>query len=198
MARPIAKDHDDKRAHILAGAARLFAEQGYARSSMSMLAKSCGISKANIYHYYDSKDALLFDMLNTYLRQLRDTVCLSFPDAKAPEDRLRHMIGAVIELYEGADNVHKILINALDSLPSEEQKILRDYQREMIESVSATLREVSPAAYAGNDEKLRMSAMSIFGMLNWYSIWNAGASQNSREAYARFVSDLMLNGIEGR
>ena len=105
------------------------------------------------------------------------------------------MIGAVIELYQGADNVHKILINALDSLPAEQQKVLRDYQREMIESVSATLREISPAAFAGNDEKLRMSAMSIFGMLNWYSIWNAGASQSSREAYARFVSDLMLSGI---
>ena len=63
MARTIAKDHDAKRAHILKTAARVFAEEGFARASMNQLARACGISKANIYHYYDSKDALHFDIL---------------------------------------------------------------------------------------------------------------------------------------
>ena len=60
MARPIAKDYDAKRSHILKTAARVFADTGYARASMSQVAKDCGFSKANIYHYYSSKDALLF------------------------------------------------------------------------------------------------------------------------------------------
>ena len=74
MSRPIAKDHDEKRAHILKIAARVFADQGFARASMSQVAKDCGISKANIYHYYSSKDALLFDILDTYLSALRDRI----------------------------------------------------------------------------------------------------------------------------
>lgn len=197
MARPIAKDHDDKRAHILAGAASLFAEQGYVRSSVASVAKACGISKANIYHYYESKDALLFDLLNTYLQQLRDTVCRPLPETMPPEYRLREMIGAILEVYQGADDVHKILISSLDALPEAEQRVLRDYQREMIEAVSATLKAVAPAALSENDDRLRMSAMSIFGMLNWYSIWSPGASPDSREVYASFVKDLTLRGVEG-
>ena len=62
MVRTIAKDYDDKRLHILTTAARVFAQEGIARASMSHLARDCGISKANIYHYYDSKDALLYDL----------------------------------------------------------------------------------------------------------------------------------------
>ncbi|MEP5152247.1 TetR family transcriptional regulator, partial [Planktotalea sp.] len=50
MARPIAKDHDAKRAHILCEAAVVFARDGIARASMAQVAKACGISKANIYH----------------------------------------------------------------------------------------------------------------------------------------------------
>ena len=55
MARPIAKDHSEKRAHILRIAARVFADGGIARASMAQVAEACGISKANIYHYYDSQ-----------------------------------------------------------------------------------------------------------------------------------------------
>ena len=50
MARTIAKDHDQKRALILSASARLFAEEGYDRASMTQIARACGISKANIYH----------------------------------------------------------------------------------------------------------------------------------------------------
>ncbi|MEP1496455.1 helix-turn-helix domain-containing protein, partial [Pseudophaeobacter sp.] len=66
MARTIAKDHDEKRAQILKSAAKVFAEAGYDRASMTQLARQCGISKANIYHYYDSKEAVLFGLLDTY------------------------------------------------------------------------------------------------------------------------------------
>ena len=57
MARSRALDYDDKRLAILKRSAQLFAEQGYERSSMAQLAASCGVSKALLYHYYDSKDA---------------------------------------------------------------------------------------------------------------------------------------------
>ena len=67
MARTIAKDHDQKREQILKSAAKVFADQGFDRASMNLLAKECGISKANIYHYYDSKDALLFDLLDSLI-----------------------------------------------------------------------------------------------------------------------------------
>ena len=52
MVRTIAKDYDDKRRHILTVAAEVFAREGIARASMNEVARACGISKANIYHYY--------------------------------------------------------------------------------------------------------------------------------------------------
>ena len=61
MARTQAKDRGAKREAILEAAARVFASEGFDRASMAALAQDAGISKANIYHYYDSKDALLFD-----------------------------------------------------------------------------------------------------------------------------------------
>ena len=88
MARPIAKDHDAKRVHILKTAARVFAQTGFVRASMSQVAKDCGISKANIYHYYSGKDALLFDILDTYLLELRDRLLHLPLDGLTPDAQL--------------------------------------------------------------------------------------------------------------
>ena len=55
MARGLARDHDEKRAALRKGAAAYFAAHGFDRASMTGAAKSCGVSKALIYHYWSSK-----------------------------------------------------------------------------------------------------------------------------------------------
>ena len=197
MARTIAKDHDQKRAQILAASARLFAEEGYDRASMTQIARACGISKANIYHYYEGKDALLFDLLDSYLRGLRDRVCgleLSDPD---PVVRLRLILTEVLLAYEGADHEHKVQLNAMSALPEPQQEHLRAYQREMVKFMSAAIRDAAPDTLAADKDKLRAVTMSVFGMLNWHYMWNADADTEDRKGYADLVARLTLEGVAG-
>jgi len=67
MARTVAKDYTAKRQQILKVAAKIFAQEGYDRASVSQVAQACSISKANIYHYYGSKEDILLDILDSYL-----------------------------------------------------------------------------------------------------------------------------------
>lgn len=197
MARTIAKDHDDKRTRILKTAASVFAREGFDRASMSQLARECGISKANIYHYYDSKDAILFDMLDSYLRQLRDLICgLDLQDLP-PKDRLRKVIREILLAYQGVDDEHRVQTGGMSALPEGQQRILRGYQRDMVQFLSAVIADVAPATFGQDKGKLRATTMSVFGMLNWFYMWNTGADTNAREDYANLVSDLTLRGVGG-
>ncbi|AHD08532.1 TetR/AcrR family transcriptional regulator [Phaeobacter gallaeciensis] len=195
MARTIAKDHDEKRAQILKSAAKVFAEQGFDRASMTQLARECGISKANIYHYYDSKDAVLFGILDTYLSDLRDRVCGVDVSALSPDQRLRRIVSEILLAYQGADHEHQVQISAMGALPEEQQKLLRAYQRELVQLVSDALAGVAAEGIAKDPAKLRAATMSVFGMLNWYYMWNSGAGPEAREDYAQMVADLTMNGI---
>ncbi|ATG44372.1 TetR/AcrR family transcriptional regulator [Phaeobacter sp. LSS9] len=195
MARTIAKDHDEKRAQILKSAAKVFAEQGFDRASMTQLARECGISKANIYHYYDSKDAVLFGVLDTYLSDLRDRVCGVDVSALSPDQRLRRIVSEILLAYQGADHEHQVQISAMGALPEEQQKLLRAYQRELVHLVSDALAGVAAEGIAKDPAKLRAATMSVFGMLNWYYMWNSGAGSEAREDYAQMVADLTMNGI---
>ncbi len=197
MARTIAKDYEQKRVHILKSAARVFAEQGYDRASMSVLARECGISKANIYHYYDSKDALLFDVLDTYLKALRDRICgLDLPDGPA-EARFRALVTEILLAYQGADDEHRVQSNGMSALPNEKQVVLRGYQRDLVQAMSDAMAQCAPDVFDNSPQKLRDTTMSVFGMLNWYYMWQSAASAEDRRDYATLVSRLVLQGVRG-
>jgi AcrR family transcriptional regulator len=197
VARPIAKDHTAKRDHILKTAAGVFAETGFARASMSQVAKDCGISKANIYHYYDSKDALLFDILNTYLRALRDRILMLPIEGLTPDAQLRAIVIETLHAYNGMDEEHKIQTEGIPLLSADQQIILKGYQRDMVKQLSDVVAAVAPDVFDGNSRKLRSTVMSIFGMLNWFYMWNSGADDKARTDYADVVTQLTLSGVKG-
>ncbi|MFV1875558.1 TetR/AcrR family transcriptional regulator [Nioella sp.] len=197
MARTIAKDHDQKRDQILQSAAKIFATEGFDRASMAQLARECGISKANIYHYYDSKDAILFDILDSYLSGLRDLILATDVEGLSPEDRLRRVIRDVLRAYQGSDYEHQVQLNALSALPEDQQDRMRAYQRDMVRYLSDCIRAAAPQVFGDDRAKLRAVTMSVFGMLNWYYMWNGGAAPQARDAYATLVADLTLRGLPG-
>jgi len=197
VARTIAKDHDEKRAQILRSAARVFATEGFDRASMTQLARDCGISKANIYHYYDGKDAILYDILETYLRGLRDRISGIDLQGLDPEAQLLAAVREILLAYQGADHEHRVQINGVERLSPPEQTVLRGYQREMVEFLSDILLRAAPDVLGGDKARLRATTMSVFGMLNWYYMWNSGAGSAAREDYAQLVTDLTLRGVRG-
>ena len=197
MARTIAKDHDDKRRQILKTAAKVFAIDGVDRASMSQVAQACGISKANIYHYYSSKSVLLFDILDTYLRELRDRVCAVTAQGRSAEEHFRATVCEILLAYEGSDDEHRVQAGGLSALQEDQQAILRNYQRDLVGHMSGILKKLAPEVFERDPQKLRSVTMSVFGMLNWFYMWNSSAGAPERQKYSALVSDLTLKGITG-
>ncbi|GAB4348174.1 MAG: TetR/AcrR family transcriptional regulator [Oricola sp.] len=195
MARSIAKDHDEKRAALLKTAAGFFAENGYDRASMSQLAKECGVSKALIYHYYESKDALLFDIVHAHLADLVEAV-EAVPAADNPAGTLNALCTAILAAYRDADAEHKVQLDAISALPEDQQRILKDMQRRLVAVMADTIRATAPDLFVERPELLKPAAMSAFGMLNWFYMWHREGSGLSREAYASLVAELILGGLQ--
>lgn len=195
MARTIAKDHDEKRAALLATAAAFFAENGYDRASMNELAKACGVSKALIYHYYESKDALLFDILETHLSDLLEAVT-ALPEADDPRAALAALNRTILAAYRDADAEHKVQLGALDALPEDGQRALKAIQRQLVTIMAGRISATAPELFEERPDLLRPVAMSAFGMLNWFYMWHRDGAGLGRDAYAGLVTDLILGGLE--
>lgn len=186
MPRGIAKDHDEKRAALRKGAAAYFARHGYDRASMTATARACGVSKALIYHYYGSKEALLFDILNAHLSELTDT-------AEAATDQgLDRLIHDILMVYEDADAEHKLQLGAMETLPDDLRAPLVALQRRVVRSMSDAIRSEQPAL---TGERLRAVTMSVFGILNWFYMWHRPGTGLSRADYAQLAAGFVRGGL---
>ena len=194
MARPLAADYDDKRQTILKASARLFARDGYDRASMADIAAECSISKALLYHYYDTKEQLLVAIIRAHLEDL-----VSATEAPAhvsdPRKRLRALVGALLDCYRDADHEHQIQINELKKLPRPNAEELLDLERTLVRRFSAAVAGAVPAL-AGHPDLVKPVTMSLFGMLNWHYMWFRQNGPVSRDAYADLATALILDGAQ--
>src|SRR4051794_26776420 len=101
MARPQSPDYDKRREAILGAATRLYATRGFSAASVAELAKACRTSKSLIYHYFPSKDDILYAAMAAHLDAL---VAASEQGMRAgsAEARLRALTRAFMRLYVGA------------------------------------------------------------------------------------------------
>lgn len=185
MPRGNAKDHGAKQAAMRKGAATYFAAHGYDRASMTGTAKSCGVSKALLYHYYDSKEALLFDILHTHLSELAAAVATARPDG------LRALIRAILMAYCDADAEHKLQLDALEILPANLRAPLIALQRDLVEAMGTALA----AERSFDPDRQRALTMSVFGILNWFYMWHRPGKGLSRSEYADLAADFVIGGL---
>jgi AcrR family transcriptional regulator len=195
MARTRANDYDRKRQGILSRSAALFAEHGYTGTSITMIAEACGVSKALMYHYYSSKDAVLFDLLQDHLQNLVAVVEAAAQSAGEPKEKLFAISAALLEAYRGADAEHQVQISSLKLLPSAQQEILKEMERKLVVIVSDAIADAIPHV-AKKRHLLKPLTMSLFGMLNWHYLWFRDGKGITREKYARMVTGLILAGAE--
>lgn len=194
MARTRAKDYDDKRDAMLHQAAVVFARDGYDRASMAQLAAECGVSKALLYHYYASKEALLFAIVESHLSDLVDAVNQADDERLAPAERLEALVAALLDAYRDADAEHRVQIEGLRLLPEAEQEELKALERKLVRTFAGAIRDVDPDTFEGT-VLLKPVTMSLFGMLNWFYMWHREDGPLDRQAYARLATALLVGGV---
>ena len=198
MARKRAEDYADKREAILDRAARLFADHGFDRASMSALAAACGVSKALLYHYYDSKEALLFDVIDGHLAHLVAVVEAAEAPGLPPRDRLAALIRALLRCYADAGAQHKVQINHLSALPPDLAEALRRRERRLVQIFAAALAAAAPGRFSGEGARLlKPATMALFGILNWHYMWHRPGGPLSRDDFADLATTLILDGATG-
>ncbi|WP_169741693.1 TetR/AcrR family transcriptional regulator [Ferrimicrobium acidiphilum] len=122
---------DERRQEIASLAVSRFALRGFDGTSMNDLARHVGLSKAGIYHYFPSKEAILFEALLGYSERLLVTVLDAVDGGGEPSERLGRVVEAILYLYQDADAYHQAQINDLARLSESEQEVIRNNERQV-------------------------------------------------------------------
>jgi AcrR family transcriptional regulator len=199
MARPIAANHQLQRDQILDTAAACFAQTTYPATSMTDIARTLGASKAKLYHYYESKEALLFDLLDRYTQQLLALIAQTEATAqrKGLDDRAaaHELIRNFLAEYEHSATRHKALLNDTQFLGEEQRDFILNRQRDVVSATERFLRRAYPQRFTEqNDAAL---TMMVFGMLNWTFTWLRPGGPMSYSQFAEEVIATLERGFGG-
>lgn len=194
-------DYDEQRRRILDAATELFAQRGYANTGMRDLAAAVGMSAPAIYHYFESKEALMEALI---------------------DDSLRGPQGGIRRLPEGG-SVGEVLMSAgagflnAMSTPAGRQRLevvfLAAHQRgDWAESYLSRLSDPTESGLADAIAKAlpprargrvnpRWVAKQLIGSLLSYVLHeevlrHEGAPAGAREDYLRQVVAVIAAGVE--
>jgi AcrR family transcriptional regulator len=197
MARPRSASHDLKRDQILDVAAQCFARQSFPAASMNDIAAACGTSKARLYHYYESKDAILFDLLDRYTQRL--LALIGEAEARAQRknlserEALNELVRAFLAEYENSATRHQALVSDTKFLGEAQRELIVNRQRDVVSAFTRFLRRAYPERVtAGNQTAV---TMMLFGMINWTFTWLRPGGPMSYAAFAEEVVRVLEGGL---
>jgi AcrR family transcriptional regulator len=198
MARTRAPDHETQRDQILELAAAKFAQTSYPSTSMSDLAAASGTSKARLYHYYESKEAILFDLLDRYTKRLM----LIIAEVEGASQRrglderaaFAELVRAFLTEYETSHSRHVALLNDVKYLVDAQREIVLNRQRDVVAAFTRQLARAYPGRVT--TENQTALTMMVFGMINWTFTWLKPGGRMAYRDFAEQVIDVIDHGLQ--
>jgi AcrR family transcriptional regulator len=178
---------------ILEHATEVFCDKGYAGASMRDLSRATGMSLAGMYHYFGSKERLLYliqkHTFSTILSRLRDRV----ESGESAEQGIHAFITNHLEYFLEHQQAMKVLSHEDEVLEGEYGREIARIKREYYQTCRELLDRYKKEK--GLEFNSRTAVLSLFGMMNWIYTWYNPRLDGKAERLALDMSSMFFKGI---
>ena len=192
--RALASPPQSRRAEMCRTAAQLFRDRGFDATSVSDVARALGMTKAGLYHYFESKEALLFEIMTYGLDRVRDEVVLPARAIRDPEERLYQIVlrHACIATHGRGAVAH--LGDEIRALPPAARRQIEERMRLYVDLVRETLVEIKASGRLRDVDPM-VATFSLIGMILWLPRWFRQDGRLTQQQVAQEIAKLALGGL---
>jgi AcrR family transcriptional regulator len=180
---------------VLDRAVGLFAERGFAGTSLKDIADAVGLSRPAIYYYFPSKDALLEELVTgVTISAARIFDELERRTDLTPIERIREAARSLV-LWVAERRLHfKMIDRSENELPPSIMNRHTDAKRRVRNGL---VRFIEQAIEAGEARSLdsRVTAFAIFGMCNWTAWWFVPGAGLTANEVADHIADMAVHAV---
>jgi len=186
--------YDKKLSAVLAVATQVFADEGYDRASIRLVAERAGISVAGLYYYVSSKEELLFLIQHRAFQELVEQFAAGSQGLTDPGDRLRLLIRNHLTRF--LDNMAELAVcsREIDRLVGDYRQKVEEKHREYFGLALHLFQELASGREVGVDP--RTAALAMFGSINWVYTWYKPETGPSAAQMAEDLVRLYLQGVQ--
>jgi len=185
----------DSRQEILRTAARLFQQRGYDATSMNDVAAALKLSKGGLYHHFESKDEILFNLMDHAMTVTQERVIDPVRSVADPEERLRKLIRLQIELVlSSRDREITVMLHENHPLPPSLRRRINSRKKDYVHFVENLISEVQGVRQSRGGVNPRAAAFALLGMINWLYQWYKPEGSLKAEELARQYTAIFFTG----
>jgi len=185
----------DSRQEILRAAARLFQEQGYHATSMNDVAAALKLSKGGLYHHFQSKDEILFQIMNHAMDITQERVINPARSIRDPEERLRTLIRLHIDVVLSVrDREITVMLHENHPLPPALRRRINARKKDYIHFVEGVIADVQRVKHSKPVVDPKAAAFALLGMVNWIYQWYKPEGSLREEDLVRQYTEIFLAG----
>jgi AcrR family transcriptional regulator len=192
-----AQRREVRRDEIMKRAAQLIEKKGYSQTSVGDIAQDVGMSKPTIYHYFHSKEEILYSIHDTWTSWLlseHQATCARIDD---PLEQLRELFVSFLEVTKERRAQVRVFFSHFDELKGDYRKRIEERRRELSDTMQSLIaRSVSAGKLRDVDARLAM--LCISGIFNWAPYWYRPRGGKSPRELADFVFELVIDGLRPR
>jgi AcrR family transcriptional regulator len=180
---------------LLAAATRLFAGQGYDRTSVQEIVEAAGVTKGALYHYFGSKEDLLQEIYSRLLRLQQERLDV-FAEADAPvQDRLRDAAADVVVTTIANLDDAAIFQRSMHHLSPEKNKQVRSERRRYHERFRALIEEGQKDGIFSTATPADLVVDYHFGSVHHLPTWYREDGPLSPQQIADHLAALLLRAL---
>ncbi|HEV8510265.1 MAG TPA: TetR/AcrR family transcriptional regulator [Gemmatimonadales bacterium] len=182
------RPYDERLDHLLARAARVFADKGYHPTTMRDLSAASGMSLAGMYYYVRGKEDLLALIQERCFTRVLEGARQAVANAPGgdPHERLQAFIRHHVSFF--AQHMAEMKVLSHEASPRAVSAIKRRY----VDLLEAILKDAAPEQSAVD----RSAATYIlFGMMNWIYNWYDPAGEIDPARLADLMAGIFLGGF---
>lgn len=202
--RHVTTDSSPTRDRILDAAASVLSQRGYAGTRLSEIASIAGIQAPALYYYFDSRDALIEEVMRVGSARTR-TFVADFVGELPPDATALARVKAAIEAHLRLILTMSDYATAATRNARQVPEKIRDVQLEEQRLYGSLWRDLLAAAVAEgsirDDPNIGATRMFILGALNWTPEWwnsRLGTIDETIQTATRFILDGLLTGESSR
>jgi AcrR family transcriptional regulator len=181
---------------LLDVATRLFAEKGFEGTSVQEIVAAAGVTKGAMYHYFSSKDDLLYEIYHRVLA-LQMKRLESFAGGPGTvEERLRGAATDVIETSLLHMDELKVFFHSLHLLPADRRATVRAERRRYHDLFRALVEEGQQAGDFRGDIPADIAVQYFLSALNLIGTWYHPGGRLRSEAVSDAYVELLFGGLK--
>ena len=183
---------------LMHASVELFAEHGYAQTSVQQIVDAAGVTKGALYHYFKSKDDLLFDIYDRILSLQRKHLDEIVARGEGPERTIRLVCEDVIVtsiewMHEGT-----VFFRSQHMLTAARQHEVKRRRREYNDAFEEILARGRADGVFRSDIPPAILIANFFSDVHYLGQWYSPGGPLSKEQVASELTDLYLAGLTAR